>query len=244
MNQRLEKKVALITGGSKGLGLAIAKVFAREGASLFLVARNTADLDLAAKALTEAGAEVATLAIDVSAPHATERAADACSKRFGHIDILVNGAGFFLWRKFTEVSLDDWQRVVTTNLTAPFCMAQSVARRMEKDGQGGCIINIASIHGSVADGNVVPQCATKLGVVGMTRAMAEALRGVGVRVNSISPGAIDPDSGEDLSEGLQSKITQRDIAEMALYPASDAARGVSGANFEAHGITRAVVASK
>ncbi len=240
----LEGKVAIISGGSQGLGLAIAQTFAKAGAKMLLVARTRSKLESAARELTDQGATVEILGADVADAEEAAKAVATAVEHFGHIDSLINCAGTFLWKGFTDISAAEWQSTLDINLTAPFLLTQATARKLIEQGKGGSIINIASIHGEVADENVVPQCATKLGLVGLTRASAEALRSHGVRVNAISPGAIQPDSANRLSEGLQGKITQRDIAQMAVYLASDDACGITGANIEAFGITRPVVASK
>lgn len=243
MANELTDKVAIIIGGSQGLGAAIAGAFADAGARLLLVARSREKLERVARDLTGRGPGVETLATDVTASKGAATVVSAGVEQFGRVDVLVNCAGTFLWRSFSEISAADWRQTLETNLTAPFLLTQAVAARFVEQGHGGVVINIASIHGEVADGNVVPQCAAKLGLVGLTRASAEALRPHGIRVNTISPGAIEPDSAGRLSDGLQSKITQGDIAQAAVYLASDQARGITGANLEAFGVTRPVVAS-
>jgi len=240
----LTDKVAIIIGGSQGLGAAIAAAFADAGARLLLVARTLENLEGIARQLAGRGPGVETLAADITEGEGAAEAVSAAVGHFGRVDVLVNCAGTFLWRSFSEISASDWRQTIETNLTAPFLLTQAMAARLMEQGHGGAVINIASIHGEVADGNVVPQCAAKLGLVGLTRASAEALRPHGIRVNAISPGAIEPGSADRLSTDLQSKITQGDVAQAAVYLASDQARGITGANLEAFGVTRPVVASK
>ncbi len=244
MANELTDKVAIIIGGSRGLGAAIAGAFADAGARLLLVARNRKNLERIAQELAGRGAGVETLAADVTGAEGAAGAVSAAVDCFGRVDVLVNCAGTFLWSSFADISATDWRETIETNLTAPFLLTQAMAASLMEQGHGGAVINIASIHGEVADGNVVPQCAAKLGLVGLTRASAEALRPHGIRVNAISPGAIEPDSAGRLSDGLQGKITQGDVAQAAVYLASDQARGITGANLEAFGVTRPVVASK
>ena len=240
----LHEKIAIITGGSQSLGLAIAQAFAREGARLLLVARHEEKLAAAAEALRKKhGVEVDICAGDLLDAETPVQVVKRCQERFGAADVLVNSFGYFLWKKFLEVSAEDWNRVLNTNLTAPFLMSQAVAKMMIGNEKGGAVINIASIHGAVPDGSVVPQCATKMGLTALSQSMAEALRPQGIRVNAISPGAIRPDSGDTLSSGLEEKITQRDVAELAVYLASDSACGITGANVEAFGVTRPKIAA-
>jgi NAD(P)-dependent dehydrogenase (short-subunit alcohol dehydrogenase family) len=240
MTRRLSGKVAIITGGAAKLGRAIAEAFASEGASLFLVGRDAKSLTGATEALT--GTPIGVLSIDLTGKGAAERVVAAAKERFGHVDILVNAAGAFFWKKLVSLSEDDWRVTLDTNLSAPFFLTQAFAREQIASQRGGAVINIASIHGTVPDGNVVPQCAAKLGLIGLTRACAEALRPHGIRVNAISPGAIAPNSGSALSTDLLSKVTQGDVAQMALYLASDSAAAITGTNLEAYGVTRPVVA--
>ncbi len=243
MANELTEKVAIIIGGSRGLGAAIAGAFADAGARLLLVARSRENLERIARELAGRGA-VETLAADITDADGAAGAVSAAVDCFGRVDVLVNCAGTFLWRSFADLSATDWRDTIETNLTAPFLLTQAMAASLMEQGHGGAVINIASIHGEIADGNVVPQCAAKLGLVGLTRASAEALRPYGIRVNAISPGAIEPDSAGRLSDGLQSKITQGDVAQATVYLASDQARGITGANLEAFGVTRPVVAGK
>ncbi len=238
--KRLPGKVAIITGGSAKLGRAIAEAFAAEGAALFLVGRDAKALAAAANELS--AAEVGVLAIDLTGKGAAEAVVAAAQERFGRADILVNAAGAFFWKKFVGLSEEDWRVTLDTNLSAPFFLTHAFARALIAAGRGGAVINIASIHGMVPDANVVPQCAAKLGLIGLTRACAEALRPNGIRVNAISPGSITPNSPTALSTDLMSKVTQADVAQMALYLASDAASAITGTNLEAYGVTRPIVA--
>ena len=241
----LSGKVAIIVGAGKGLGLAIGRTFAKEGATLVLVARTEGALQEARALVEKEGGKAFIIAADVTESGVSDRIVSQAYESHGSVDIVVNSANTFVWKNFLELGAEDWHETLTTHLTAPFLMTQAAGRIMgtKGKGKGGVIINIGSIHGSVADGNVVPQCAAKAGVLGLTRAAAEALREQCVRVNAIVPGAIEPNSADTTSEVLTAKITQADIAQAALFLASDAARGLTGLCLDAHGITRPVVAS-
>jgi NAD(P)-dependent dehydrogenase (short-subunit alcohol dehydrogenase family) len=223
---RLKDKKAIIVGASKGVGKVIAQAFARAGAQVIVVARDRARVEETA-GLCGATAVVA----DVADPAAARRVAahDA--------DILVNSAGFFLWRAFLDLSPDDWDRTLRAQLSATFFMSQAFAAR----GRPGSIINIGSVHGAVGDANTVAQCAAKAGVLGLTRAMAEALRGHDIRVNLIAPGGITRSA--EVSSELGGMVSQGDIAEAAIYFASDVSRAVTGSVLEAYGATRPVIAA-
>ncbi|HLU48466.1 MAG TPA: SDR family oxidoreductase, partial [Planctomycetota bacterium] len=157
------------------------------------------------------------------------------------VDILVNAAGVFVWRKFLDVGAEEWHRTIDTNLSAPFFLTQEASRAMADQGRGGSIINITSIHGSIGDPHVVPHCAAKFGLVGLTKATAEALRAHHIRVNAIAPGAIEPDSASRRGETPNRKVTQADIATLVVYLASDLARTITGAVIDMYGSTHTVI---
>jgi NAD(P)-dependent dehydrogenase (short-subunit alcohol dehydrogenase family) len=179
--------------------------------------------------------------MDVTAPGAPARIVAEAVSRFGGLDILVNNAAVFYWKKLFELTADDWNLAVATNLTAPFFLTQEAAKVMIDQGRGGAIINITSIHGSVADANVAAQCATKFGLTGLTAATAEALREFEIRVNAVAPGSIEPNSADRRGSSLKSKVTQADVATLVAFLASDLARSVTGATIEALGSTRTVI---
>jgi glucose 1-dehydrogenase/3-oxoacyl-[acyl-carrier protein] reductase len=157
------------------------------------------------------------------------------------VDILVNCAGSFLWKPFLEMTGEEWQSVVDTNLSAAFHTTQSTARLLIDQERGGAIVNIASIHGSIADPNVVAQCASKAGLIGLTKATAEALRPFDIRVNAVSPGSIDPDSAHRRGESPRKRVTQADVASLVTYLVSDLSRSLTGVVIDAFGGTRTVI---
>src|SRR5204863_7093088 len=103
----------------------------------------------------------------------------------GGVDILVNNAGVFIWRKFLELTREDWDQTIATNLSAAFFLMQGVGRVMARQGQGGAIVNIGSIHSRVAEAEVAAHCAAKFGLLGLTQAAAAAFRDHDIRVNAI-----------------------------------------------------------
>jgi NAD(P)-dependent dehydrogenase (short-subunit alcohol dehydrogenase family) len=230
-----------VTGASQGLGAAIALAFGIDGARVLLVARREPELRKVAETIQSAGGEAAVFSADITTGGASSRIVDACLGQYGGLDILVNCAGEFVWQKFFDLSPDDWNRTVATNLSAPFFLTQEAARVMANQSRGGAIVNIASIHAEVGDPHVVPQCASKFGLVGLTRAAAEALREYNVRINAISPGAIEPDSSLRRGESPQDKVTEADIASLVVYLSSDLARSVTGTIVDMYGSTRRVI---
>jgi NAD(P)-dependent dehydrogenase (short-subunit alcohol dehydrogenase family) len=241
MKKLLEDKTAIVTGGGKELGFAIARGLAIDGAKVLVVSRTEESVLKAVSRIEDAGGVAAACVEDITGPGAAERIAAAAVERFGGIDVLVNSAGVFVWKKILDLSADDWTRTIATNLTAAFFLTQAVARVLIGQERGGSIINITSIHGSEPDPNVVPHCASKFGLVGLTRAAAEALREHGIRVNAIAPGSIEPNSFERSGESPLEKVTQHDVANLAVYLASDLSRSITGAVLNAHGSTRTVI---
>jgi NAD(P)-dependent dehydrogenase (short-subunit alcohol dehydrogenase family) len=243
MERLLEDKVAIVTGGGKELGFAIASGLAMDGARVLIVSRSEERARGAVSKIRDAGGRVEPHVDDITAPEAAQRIMEAAVQSFGGIDILVNSAGVFVWKKFLDLTVEDWDQTISTNLSAAFHLTQAAARAMIERGRGGSIINIASIHAFAVDPNVAAQCASKAGLVGLTRAAAEALRDHDIRVNAIAPGSIEPDSPARRGESPRMKVTQGDVASLAIYLASDLARSLTGATLEAYGNTRVTIRS-
>lgn len=242
MSGRLENKVAVITGGSGGLGLGVAQNFAQEGAKIVLLGRNQERLDAAKSSLETTGASCITLVANAADPESIANALTDAQNQMGALDILVNSAGVFIWKGFLDLEPAHWQTTIDSNLSAAFFATQAFARLAVAAERSGAVINISSIHGSVGDGGVVPHCASKFGLIGLTEASAEALRGSGIRVNCVSPGSIEPDSGSRQSESLKSQVTQGELAKMCVFLGSEESGNLTGTNINAFGITRPVIA--
>lgn len=185
--------VAVITGGSRGLGLQIAEALGEMGAKLALTARKAEELDAAVAHLAAQGIEAAAFPADLSQPAAIDPLVDAILQRFGRIDILVNNAGAAWGAPAAEHPLEAWQKLLTLNLTAPFLMSQAIGRRAMIPAGGGRIVNIASIAG--LKGNRLRETqptlaynTTKGGMVNFTRALAAEWAPYNIRVNAIAPG--------------------------------------------------------
>jgi len=186
----LRGKRALVTGGSSGLGLAMARALGHAGAHVLLLARQAQALQEAAQELHAAGLSVDTLSHDLSTVGGIEAAAEDAQARADagqSIDILVNAAGVNLREPFDQVSLATWQTQMHVHLTAPMFLAQALAPAMRQQGYGR-IINIASLQSYRAFANSAPYGAAKGGVVQLTRAMAQALGSDGITCNAIGPG--------------------------------------------------------
>ena len=226
---QLAGRVALVTGAAGGIGGAVARALAAEGAALALVDRVAADLP-------DAEAIVGDLADPAVVAHAVDRTLD----RFGRLDILINVAGMMIFKPIAEQDAGDWQRLLAVNLIAPALFTGHALRRMTP---GGAIVNIASVHARRTSALVASYAASKAALVSLTRSTAIEGRPLGIRCNAILPGAIDtamlrdsPNirSGEEVIDPADIG-TPDDIAALALFLASDAARFITGEDVVADG---------
>jgi 3-oxoacyl-[acyl-carrier protein] reductase len=203
----LEGKVALITGASRGIGLAVARKLGRMGAKLSLCARHVDKLESVASELKSAGVVVSFSAADVTRPGDIETLVQKTKQDVGAIDILVNNAGIGYFGPFHEATEANWDSVLDTNLKSVFLLSKAVAKGMI-DRRTGHIINIASLAGKNAFAGGAIYCASKWGLLGMTECMAEDLRAYGIRVSAVCPGTVatdfSPHAGKDPSKMLQS----------------------------------------
>ncbi len=183
----LQGRLAVVTGGNAGVGLALATALGRAGAAVCLVARREAQLAEAAAGLRGEGVEVSTLALDLSRSEALPSAGQAIAKHMGAVDILVNAAGINLRQPFDEVTPEAFNLHMALHLAAPFFLTQALAPGMAERGYGR-IINIASLQSTRAFANGAPYGAGKGGVVQLTRAIAQAWSAQGITCNAIGPG--------------------------------------------------------
>ncbi len=234
----LENKSALITGGVRGIGKAIAKEFCKNGCNVLICYRSN---DVAAQeALTELetfGTKVVLLKGDVSDAAHSEEAVALAKESFGRLDILVNNAGITNDKLIMRMSPDDFDKVIQTNLSGSYYFLKNASSVMVKQ-KSGCIINLSSIVGVKGNPGQVNYSASKAGIIGMTLSAAKELGRRGIRVNAIAPGFVETDMTGVLTEDQMSKLSDsislgrvgkaEDIANAALYLASDMAAYVTG----------------
>ena len=213
--ERLAGQVAVVTGASRGIGLAIARRLGQMGARVSLCARNAANLERAASDLRAAGIQVLALRTDVTRGDEVASLVSETQRTFGPVDILVNNAGIGIFGPFQEQTEADWNSVMDTNLKSVFLVSRAVAPEMIRR-QTGQIINISSLAGKSAFANGAVYCASKWGLLGLTGCMAEELRAHGIRVSAICPGSVatefSPHAGKDPARMLQPEDVAHAVA--------------------------------
>lgn len=230
-------KIALITGGGSGLGKAMAKAFCADGITTIIVGRQAEKLETARK---EIGEHCFARVCDVTKLSTLPDFVSQIVNEFGRIDILVNNAGINQKKDFTEVTDEEFQNILTTNLCAVFSLSREVSKQMIAQG-GGCIINISSMAAQYGLPKVIAYSASKTAIDGMTRAMAVELSPKGIRVNAIAPGFIYSDmtaKALDSDPERKAKVFGRtpmgimgqpeDIGEAARFLGSEAAKYITG----------------
>jgi 3-oxoacyl-[acyl-carrier protein] reductase len=232
--------VAVVTGASRGIGLAVAERLARAGARVALCSRAVDSagerrLAEAAERVGRAappGAPVLWLPCDVSRFADARRLHAAVDRELGVPDVLVNNAGTVVRARLDETSAEDWQHVVGANLDGTFNVTRVFLPQMRQRGRGR-IINVASISGRQGTARLVAYCAAKHGVVGFTRALAEETRDVGIQVNAICPGSVDTEML--MGSGFEPRMAPDDVAGVVLYLAAEAPAALTGACIDVFG---------
>lgn len=234
---RFENQVAVVTGASRGIGLAIAKRLASEGASLALISTSEQSVQKAVEALSGTGAKVLGFACDVSSAEDTQRTMDAVIAEFGKVDILVNNAGVTRDTMLMRMSEEDWDKVLDVNLKGVFNVCKAVTRPMLR-ARGGRIISISSVVGLHGNPGQTNYAASKAGIIGFSKALAREIASRGITVNVVAPGFIDTDMTRAIPAELQEKMleaiplkrmgTPEDVAAVVAFLASADAAYLTG----------------
>lgn len=245
MEFNFKDKIAVVTGGASGIGLNIAMGFAREGAKIAVCDISVDNLANLQKIFDEKGYTLFTQQVDVGNSIQMSSFAEAVYNHYGQIDIWVNNAGANRLRQFDELTIEDWNFVISTNLTSVFWGTHEASKYMRKNG--GVILNTASYAALMPYSKGIPYSCTKAGIVSLTRSTAGVLAPYGIRVNAILPGTTETPiiktrlADETYRNNLVSRIamqrisTPEEMAKMYLVLASDLASYITGAAYEVTG---------
>ena len=234
---RFDGRVALVTGASRGIGEAIARRLAAEGATLLAAARSTNQLERVVADIAGAGGRARALALDVSDASAIDVVVKSALEEHGQIDVLVNNAGIAEDNLILRMSREAWDRVIATNLTGAFLLTQAVVKGMVRRRYGR-IINVTSVVGLMGNAGQANYAASKAGLIGFTMAMAREVASRNITVNAVAPGYIDTAMTEGLSADLKSKVnemiplgragTDMEVAHAVRFLASEEASYITG----------------
>ena len=223
--------VAIVTGGSKGIGLAIARALLDRGMQVTITGRNERDLGRAQEHLA-AGARVLALAADVRDPADAQRAIDETVSRFGGLDVLVNNAGVGRFAHVADMTIDTWREVIDTNLSGVFYCTHAALPQLRRRG-GGYIVNISSLAGKNAFTGGAAYCASKAGLNAFSEALMQEVRYDNIRVSYVMPGSVatgfsHPGSPGSSGEGKDDwKLTSEDVARVVVDLISHDARSLA-----------------
>ncbi len=234
----LTGKIAIVTGGSRGIGRAIALCLAEEGAKVAVIyAGNTAAAEETLQAITEKGGQAISIQCDVANEDAVNAMVKQVKEQFGSVDILVNNAGITRDGLLMRMKTADWQAVLDTNLTGTFFCTKAVTKIMMKQ-RSGAIVNLTSVVGLTGNAGQANYAAAKSGIIGFTKSVAKELASRGIRANAVAPGCIDTDMTAVLSDAVKEEMIKtiplgrvaqpEEVAKAVLFLVSDCASYITG----------------
>ncbi len=233
----LEGKVALVTGGARGIGKEIALRFAREGADIAICDVNLEETEKIAKEIQKTGKQCLAFKTDVTDSKDVQVTIDKILDKLGKLDILINNAGITRDSLVLRMSEEDWDRVIAVNLKGCFVCTRAAAKVMLKQ-RFGKIVNLASIIGIMGNTGQANYAASKAGIIGLTKSVAKELASRGVSVNAIAPGFIKTEMTAKLSEDVQKRMLSgiplgrfgesKDVADLALFLSSESSSYITG----------------
>lgn len=234
---RLKDKVALVTGGARGIGQAIAMTFAKEGADIVVADVNLEVAQKTASEIENLGRKALALEMDVTDYQKVEEGVNKILDKFGKVDILVNNAGITKDNLLLRMSQAEWDAVISVNLKGTFNCIKAVSRPMVKQ-RSGRIISIASIIGLMGNWGQANYAASKAGIIALTKTVAKELASRNINANSVAPGFIQTEMTAKLSEDVKAKMmeaipmaklgTPEDVANVCLFLASEESRYITG----------------
>lgn len=233
----LKDKIAIITGGARGIGKEIALRFAREGANIVICDIDPEELEKAKVEIEKFTQSLSTYRVDVSNFSEVEKMVENIVENYKRIDILINNAGITRDNLILRMEEEDWDKVMAVNLKGVFNCTKAVAKVMLKQREGK-IVNISSIIGIMGNVGQANYAASKAGIIGLTKSVAKELASRGIRVNAIAPGFIQTEMTDRLPQGIKEEMLKRipmgrfgtpqDIAEVALFLVSDSSGYITG----------------
>jgi 3-oxoacyl-[acyl-carrier protein] reductase len=241
----LDGKVAIVTGGSRGIGAEIGARLAEDGAAVVVSGRDGERLQHTVREWETQGRAVLGVVADAANREDCERLVSTAKQHFGRVDVLVNNAGMTHDQLLVRMTDEDWDRVMEVNLRSAFLMTRAVSKALVRQKSGGRVINITSTAGAMGNAGQANYSAAKAGLIGFTKATARELEHWSILVNAVAPGLIETDMTKDLSanarEALLAQVplkrsgTAREVAEMVRFLAGDGATYITGQVFHVNG---------
>lgn len=244
---RFDKKCVLVTGGGSGIGRATCYAFAREGADIGVADLSVEGAEETAQEVRKGGKKAVALHVNVTSSTSAQDMVKQATAALGGLDVLVNSAGVREIIPFLQLPFEEWQRVISVNLTGTFLCSQAVAQYLVQQGKSGKIVNLASVAGLTAVPNRAAYVSSKHAVVGLTKEMALELADKNIQVNAVAPGVVRTSMTEsyfdkpEVLEGLKKAhpagrwAQPKEIAELILFLAPPAADFITGATFPIDG---------